>query len=220
MLVHYYHLLARIHRYLRPRTYLEIGVHQGDSLALTLPSTMAVGVDPAADIQVPLPEGARVVAATSDEFFHAWDSPFAGLPVDLAFVDGLHLFEQTLRDVLNVERYATPGTVVLVHDCLPIDAVTSSRERTTVVWSGDVWKVVPCLRRYRPDLAIATVDVPPTGMAVITNLDPTAPDCPLEEVYALGAALTYGELLASGRDGMLNRVGHDWRTMTKLLDIA
>jgi hypothetical protein len=63
---------------------------------------------------------------------------------------------------------------VLVHDCLSIDAITSSRDRTTILWSGDVWKLVLSLRRHRPDLAVTTIDVGLTGLAVITGLDPSS----------------------------------------------
>lgn len=97
------------------------------------------------------------------------------LPIDLVFIDGLHLFEQVLRDIAAVEARCTAESVILVHDCLPIDAVTSSRERTTVVWSGDVWKAIPALRSARPDLRIKTLDVAPTGLGVITGLDPSSP---------------------------------------------
>ena len=95
-----------------------------------------------------------------------------GGPVDLAFVDGLHLFEQALRDVANVEHHSNPDGIILIHDCLPIDEATSTREQTTVIWSGDVWKVVVALRRYRHDLTVTTVDVEPTGLAIVSGLNP------------------------------------------------
>ncbi|MBW8825164.1 MAG: class I SAM-dependent methyltransferase [Acidobacteria bacterium] len=169
-LLDYYAVLDGFHERLRPAVYLEIGVHEGHSLALARPGTRAIGVDPALPGSLTQPVAAELVGATSDEFF-ANHEPVA---VDLAFIDGLHLFEQALLDFLNVERWAAPGATVLVHDCVPIDAVTSSRERTTVVWSGDVWKLLPCLRDHRPDLDIEVIDVAPTGLAVITNLDPAS----------------------------------------------
>lgn len=163
----YYELLAAAHDLVRPSRYVEIGVHTGLSLALARPGTDAVGVDPALPGCVEVEVGARLVASTSDAFFA--DPGLAG-PVDLAFVDGLHLFEQALRDVANLEAHMAADGAILVHDCLPIDAVTSSRERTTVVWSGDVWKVVPLLRAARPDLRVTVLDVAPTGMAIIAGL--------------------------------------------------
>ena len=72
----------------------------------------------------------------------------------------------------NVERHSNPEGIILIHDCLPIDAATSTREQTTVIWSGDVWKVVVALRRYRHDLTVTTVDVEPTGLAIVSGLDP------------------------------------------------
>ena len=169
-LLDYYAVLDGFHERLRPATYLEIGVHEGHSLALARVGTQAIGVDPALPGSLTQPVTAELVAAASDEFFATHER----VAIDLAFIDGLHLFEQALRDFINVERWAAPGATVLIHDCVPIDAVTSSRDRTTVVWSGDVWKVLPCLRDHRPDLDIEVIDVPPTGLGVITNLDPTS----------------------------------------------
>jgi hypothetical protein len=167
----YYDLLAAAHALVQPLRYVEIGVHTGLSLALAAPGCDAVGVDPALPGCLEEAVTARLVATTSDEFF---DAPGLAGPVDLGFVDGLHLAEQALRDIANLERHMDPGGAILVHDCVPIDAETSSRDRTTIVWSGDVWKVVPILREARPDLRVSVLDVGPTGMGVITGLDPSS----------------------------------------------
>jgi hypothetical protein len=137
----------------------------------------------------------------------------------MAFVDGLHLFEQALRDFVHVECHAHPDAVILIHDCLPIDRVTSSRERSTVVWSGDVWKVILCLRRYRSDLQVAVVDVPPTGLGVITNLNPSSTILPgqLDRLYGEFVPMEYDDLVAAGGAAALNCVGHDWTTVAGLL---
>jgi Methyltransferase domain len=215
---HYYALLARLHEHLRPRGYLEIGVADGHSLGLAGPGTVAVGVDPS-----PGPEVAerapdrRVVAATSDDFFASTSAEEAldGQPLDLAFVDGLHLFEAALRDLANLERWAHPGTVVLVHDCHPTDERCASRDRTTVAWAGDVWKVVACLRADRPDLATATVDVDPTGLGVVTgfggggfgDLEATVGRW-IDEPYTT---------LAADPDGVLGLVPPTWEAVAALL---
>ncbi len=180
----YYQLLQRIHEDLLPRTYLEVGVRNGDSLTLCLPGTLKVGIDPAPDIRHAVdPRTTRIFAETSDNFFAEQDvrALFGGRSVDLAFIDGMHLYEFALRDFINLERVCSPDSVILVHDCCPIDAVTSARNRTTEVWTGDVWKIVPCLKQWRPDLMIVTSSVSPSGLAIITRLDPTS--SLLDEAY-------------------------------------
>lgn len=171
----YYHLLADLHIKRAPRTYLEIGVHEGHSLGLVSPTTAVVGVDPEPNIAGELADNVTIVAATSDDYFasEAGKAPFGDQPIDMAFIDGMHHVEFALRDFINIEAHSTSETTVLVHDCVPIDEETAARERSTVVWSGDIWKLIPFLRKRRPDLNITVHDVEPTGLAEITNLDPT-----------------------------------------------
>lgn len=172
----YMEVLKKFQDWLQPASYLEIGVETGRSLALAVPPTRAIGIDPAPKIAVKFSAETRLFQITSDEFFarHDLASEFGRPHVDLAFIDGLHLFEQTLRDFINVERYAGPRSVFLVHDCLPLDAVSASRERRGWFWTGDVWKLIPALKRWRPDLAIRTIATRPSGLAVITQLDATS----------------------------------------------
>jgi len=59
-----------------------------------------------------------------------------------------------------------------VHDCLPQDRVSSCREPNSSFWSGDVWKLVICLRDHRPDLEITLLDVKPSGLCLIGGLQP------------------------------------------------
>ena len=58
-----------------------------------------------------------------------------------------------------------------MHDTVPLDEATQNRARDTVFHTGDVWKIVPCLKYYRPDLTIVTVITPPTGLTLVTGLD-------------------------------------------------
>jgi hypothetical protein len=168
----YDQVLAVIHQHLRPSNYVEIGVAKGLSLVRALPETRSIGVDPEPTLEVRLPN-AEIYEETSDEFFARHDlSGMLGEPVALAFIDGLHLFEQVLVDFINVEKHSGPDTVVLLHDCLPLDDRTASRERTTEFYSGDVWKATMALSSHRPDLEMATVPTMPTGMCLVRGLDP------------------------------------------------
>ena len=163
--------LQRIHACLKPEVYLEIGVRHGFSLALS-GAPVSVGVDPAPELQAPLRDAVEVVTAGSDAFFEAGAAALRGQAVDLAFIDGMHWIEFALRDFVNIERRARRGSVVVCDDILPNHPLQAQRERRSSVWTGDVWKIVPLLRRYRPDLELILLDTQPTGLLVISNLDP------------------------------------------------
>jgi Methyltransferase domain len=167
-------LLAGLHAVLRPRTYLEIGVNDGRSL--TLSRSTSIGVDPAFAVKSELCCDLQLVRQTSDDFF-AQEDPlehFGGLPIDLAFIDGMHLAEFAYRDFLNVERLVSNCGVVVLDDMLPRDVAEAARDRHTGDWAGDVFKMIGILRDRRPDLVVLPVNTEPTGVLVITALDPSS----------------------------------------------
>jgi hypothetical protein len=171
--MHYLDFLRELHEVLQPRTYLEIGIRRGKSLALS--RARSVAVDPAYEVTEDLPDEVELVRAESDAFFadpNALKS-FDGAPVDLSFIDGMHLFEYALRDFMNVERHAAPATVVVFDDTLPRNAEEAARDRTTREWTGDVWKLMPLLEKERRDLVLIPVDTQPTGLLLVVGLDPS-----------------------------------------------
>lgn len=163
----YLEVLARIHRVLAPRTYLEIGVRRGASLALA--ECPSVGVDPVPEPNRPLPPEVEIVAEPSDEYFRR-RGPSHWQP-DLVFIDGMHLFENALRDFMNVERISGADTLVAVDDIYPNAPRQAARARSTRVWTGDVWKLHVCLQRHRPDLWLLALDTSPAGMLLIAGCD-------------------------------------------------
>jgi hypothetical protein len=213
--------LRRLHERLRPRTYLEIGVDAGRTLGLARPPTIAVGVDPApAQAQaLPLSAQTRVFAMESDAFFASRDvaREFGHSSIDLAFIDGLHLFEQALKDFIHVERHTASDSVVLFHDCLPLTGETATRDRRTGFWTGDVWKIVPILERSRPDLTVFVIATYPTGLGVVTRLDPTSRvlDSRFEEIVAEFIPKEWNE--ESEEAASLPIVPNDWAFVERRL---
>lgn len=183
---HYIATLQRLHEVLRPKTYLEVGVLQGDSLKLARCASIAI--DPAFQIA---PDNLQDVFAKpelhvyqtgSDEFFDRHSpSRILGAPIDMAFLDGMHRCEYLLRDFINTERHCKRNSIIALHDCLPIEAGIACRVQSDARsvlphragwWAGDVWRTSLLLRRERPDLQMTVLDSSPTGLVLITNLDP------------------------------------------------
>lgn len=181
--MHYIEFLSRFAVAGGARNYFEIGVNIGKSLRrIDLPS---IGIDPKFVFRDDVMAGKselHLYQVTSDDYF-SQRRPQDHFPqgVDLAFLDGMHLFEYLLRDFINTERTVSDSGVIFLHDCLPINAEMTERERRPgqrqdvelkSYWTGDVWKIIPILARRRPDLDVRYLDCAPTGLVMIRQLDP------------------------------------------------
>jgi len=217
---HYLQVMARILEALKPRTYVEIGVEHGTSLRLVQAPTLAIGIDPEPKLAGPLAANHKVFAETSDAFFAGRDprAELGGLPIDLAFIDGMHQFEFALRDFANLERFCSRDSTILLHDCYPLNRVTAERERRRTFWSGDIWRLIVLLKKYRPELAINIIATPPTGLAVVRRLDPDSRfllenhDRLCREFLALDYAFLEDDMA-----GKLNLFPNDWGKVRALL---
>jgi hypothetical protein len=130
------------------KTYLEIGVN-----TQAQPGYNWVGVD------IPVKHGVdpnveTTYKMTSDEFFDNYITQ----KYDIIFIDGLHLFEQVYRDIINSLNNLKDGGIIVVHDCNPVTEITQRRERVSDSWHGDVWKSIVKLRIENPNIDICTVD--------------------------------------------------------------
>jgi Methyltransferase domain len=165
--------LRALHQLTAPRSYVETGIHKGQSL--TLSRVPSIGIDPEFAISSEVMADVHLARTSSDEFFARKD-PLAHLPkkvIDLAFIDGMHLAEYALRDYLAVERFTTPASVVVFDDMLPRSIDEAARHRHTAAWTGDVYKAAEALRTMCPDLVVLEVDTQPTGLVVVLTPDAT-----------------------------------------------
>jgi hypothetical protein len=183
-----WHVAQAAIAFLNATTYLEIGVADGATL-LQVAASVRIGVDP-------MPPAPLVVAAmqrnalsyfsmTSDEFFRAPPATVISRGVDVAFVDGLHTYEQSLADVENCLQYLRPGGVIFVHDCNPPSAAIATPATSLLdakrlnpsgwngMWTGDVWKTILHLRSCRNDLKVGVLDRD-FGIGVIVKEHPDA----------------------------------------------
>lgn len=167
----YLDVLEKMHETLNPTLYLEIGVRNGQSLKRS--TCESIGVDPLPSDTLKLTSNQTIVPVRSDDFFEFHSkSLLKDRKVDLAFIDGMHLFEFALRDFINIEKFASNKTIIVIDDIYPSHPIQAQRDRQSQVWTGDIWKLKHCLEKHRPDLNIVSLDTAPTGLLVISGLKP------------------------------------------------
>jgi len=164
--MHKYEILSLFHEIYNPQLYFEIGVDRGVSIRLAKCKT--IGVDPKPTSGGNANE-AEIHVLKSDKFFEK--NLLNGRVPDLVFIDGLHHFDQVIRDFRNTEKNCKRNTIIVIDDILPSHTGQTTREWKPGAWTGDVWKVIPILKKYRPDLKIILLDSNPTGLMEVTNLD-------------------------------------------------
>jgi len=198
--------------------YLEIGVSRGQAFQ-KISADVKIAVDPAFRI----PQRTREIAdakgrathyfeTTSDAFFENEAAFLDEHPVDVALIDGLHTYEQVVRDVEYTVRHLKDDGVIFLHDCNPPfelagrraeswDEFIAGQKGPLVIglWNGDVWKAIVHLRSTRPDLLVGVLKCD-QGVGFVRKGTPesTLPYTP-EQV----ASLTYADLKAD-RKRLLN----------------
>ncbi len=115
------------------KSYLEVGCDNDENFS-KIQIESKIGIDP-------LKGG--TLRMTSDEFFINNHQSF-----DIIFLDGLHTYEQTIKDIDNGLRFLNTNGVILIHDCLPKKIWNQIVPRLYGHWNGDVWKAIVHSRTY------------------------------------------------------------------------
>jgi len=142
------------------KTYMEIGVALGSTWN-NIVSDEKIAIDPKFSFDWTgnaLP-GEHLYEMSSDDYFRILPQK---IEVDIAFIDGLHTFDQVLKDILNVASILSPNGVILLDDTVPIDKFSAMTDRLTAItsrkavmgskahisWHGDVYKSLFFINDY------------------------------------------------------------------------
>lgn len=169
--------------------YLEIGVRDGKTIA-EIKAKSKIGVDPAYKLKKSLDlkrvlglNDFKLFKLTSDDFFENKAKKVFPNGIDVVFVDGLHNYDQSLRDVVNSLKFLKKNGFLVLHDCNPkgaaqaypikesYDEVVNKLQKEGIAgwtgeWNGDVWKTIVHLRAFHPELEVRTIDTD-QGLGVI-----------------------------------------------------
>jgi predicted O-methyltransferase YrrM len=190
-------------------TYLEVGIRDGRTLQ-AVNVLVRSGVDPfhSVDVQA-LPPGIFVHTVESDLYFdHLNDAQ----RFDLIFLDGLHEFRQTYRDILNALSRVSRCGVILVDDVVPsseaaaypdfMEAQRMGRLAGVAFpdWMGDVYRAAVAVISLHPEVAVRTlVDHGHRPQMVLWLLDGVVPPSPAGSLaLERFGTLSYRDVFASG----------------------
>ncbi len=101
------------------KSYLEIGCFDNE-LFDHINCEKKVGVDP---------YSGGTLRETSDYFFSKNKETF-----DCIFIDGLHIYQQVKKDILNSIKSLNQNGVIFIHDCLPNNVFDQAVPRCKYIW--------------------------------------------------------------------------------------
>lgn len=203
-----------------PATYLEIGLARGENW-FRVRAAHKIGIEPR-DVFTSEKiswgrklffsfsrwRGAQIWAVTSDNYFnHLSAADLVPGRIDVAFIDGWHSYDQSLKDVLNCLTWLDRAGVIVLHDCNPESAAAAAPTPQEALalsegksgWNGDVWKTIVHLRSLRRDLSVCVLDCD-EGLGIISF---GAPENVLDYTADQIAELTY-DTLQRERRSLLN----------------
>lgn len=191
-------ILQTIINSINAKHYLEIGVREG-CILLNIPVKNKHGIDPkfkipnlnVVDNLVVNDQNNNInflYPMTSDSFFDKYAEKTLIHGIDVAFIDGLHTYNQSLKDAENCIKYLNPNGFIVMHDCNPLNYAMAYPIKQSInevyemsvrgdlpgwngCWNGDVWKTLLNLRSQRKDINVFTLDLD-WGLGVITKGEP------------------------------------------------
>jgi hypothetical protein len=154
----------------RSTRYLEVGVESGSTF-FDVSATFKTAVDPLFQFDLESVKhnhsSSEFIEDTSDNYFHTCQ---LSQKFDLAFLDGLHTWDQTYRDFCNALLFTHERSIIILDDIFPSDVYSCNRDQIEAVmmrqfmsgdacnaWHGDTYKIVPLIDTFHPLLDFCTI---------------------------------------------------------------
>lgn len=155
----HYSIIEAIAKHMKPRAYVELGVHEGECIRRVAPyCEKAIGVD----IKRP--------AVVNGWTFIECDTKNISRPfydIDLAFIDADHGAESVRRDFDGLWPSISPNGLILLHDTWP-----ESQRYLEPGLCGTACNAVEGIKRaYSPGVEVVTLPISP-GLTIIRKKGP------------------------------------------------
>jgi hypothetical protein len=149
-------------------TYLEIGVSHGVTFN-SVKANRKIAVDPKFEIEPAHREpNSEYYEIISDLYFETLARD--AYPFHVIYLDGLHTFEQTLRDLMNAIEFLRRDGIIIIDDVFPDSyhaslqdyretvAVGNAIKATDHSWMGSTYRLVFFIQSFLPRFNYATVE--------------------------------------------------------------
>jgi len=160
--MHHSDFIAIIASIIKPQTYVELGLYQGETLSKIIPYTnQCYGVDMKSNdhlinLQNNYKNKLSIIYDTTDNFFLNFNSK-----IDMAFIDADHCVTSAIKDFDNVLKLLSDDGIIFMHDTDPID-----NSYIHPGYCGDSCKLVPLFEK-RDDINIITLPLTEAGLSII-----------------------------------------------------
>lgn len=151
------HVLASIIKYTNCKTYLELGVYDGNTFQTIVPIVdRAIGVD----IQDKRTQKkGEFYEMTTDIFFQQFTDT-----VDIIFIDADHNVNSAIRDFENSLKILNKYGIIFLHDTDPMEKMLLQPG-----YCNDCYKIVDYIISSHPELNIITLPLTQAGLSIVTR---------------------------------------------------
>jgi len=153
---HHSDLILQLVKSVNCKTYLELGIYDGSTLARvgqTVPRVIGVDIK---DLRINKNIGEFHLSTTQDFLQNFNDM------VDVIFIDADHSFESVKQDFESALRLLNEFGIIILHDTDPI-----SEKYLDKGYCGDSYKMLDWLEVNHPEMSVITLPISEAGLTII-----------------------------------------------------
>lgn len=155
-------MLEHLAFWIKPQSYLEIGVRDGKSLNVVAKYSKKCHAVDLQFLHKNFQENIILYEMSSDDFFEQKDK---SLKFDLVFIDGDHSKEQVYKDFINVSDYVIDDGFILLHDTSPCSDWLLEPE-----WCNNAWEAALEIKnKHHNDWEVLTLPFNP-GLTILKKM--------------------------------------------------